>query len=296
MRMMKKTMVGFGVALLVVAASATKSEAVSINLSDQNSSATIDDTGTYDGSDPARIGMVNWTVDGQNQLYQQWFWFRIGSGADAPINSMTSLGSLATDTFLSSPGLDTATMAWANANLQVNVTYTLAGNSLLSDQSHLNEVITIKNLSTSALDLHFFQYSDFDLNGTIGDDTVEVGPGSLGTNTVVQTDPALAGAELSETVTSPGPDHYEVNTWANTRNSLNDGAPTTLNDNAGALTGDVTWAFQWDRTLNPGESLNISKDKRVNPIPEPASLLLFGLGLIGTAGAARRRKAMAPEV
>src|SRR5882672_10436374 len=47
------------------------SQAQIINLHDNNSSASIN-TGSS-------AGMFNWSVDGQNQLSQQWFWFRAGN-------------------------------------------------------------------------------------------------------------------------------------------------------------------------------------------------------------------------
>src|SRR5208337_545666 len=50
-------------------------------LSSGNSSVSIDL-----GS---QAGMYNWTVDGQNQLNQQWFWYRVGSsGPEASIDTI----------------------------------------------------------------------------------------------------------------------------------------------------------------------------------------------------------------
>jgi len=71
---------------------------------------------------------------------------------------------------------------------------------------------------------------------------------------------------------------------------LNDGGPTTLADNPGVGPGDATWAFQWDFLLNPGQTFQVSKDKRIGAVPEPASLLLLGSGLLGGLKAVRRRR------
>src|SRR5207248_1854749 len=133
------------------------------------------------------------------------------------------------------------------------------------------------------LNFHFFQYSDFDLLGTPGGDTVQLGKNLSGLfNEARQTEGTMA---LSESVDSPGANHGEANFYSTTRDSLNDGATTTLNDNAGPLgPGDVTWAFQWDVDLTPsgqGSTFLISKDKRlqITTVPEPTSMALVCLGL-----------------
>jgi len=167
MKIMKKTMLGFGLALLFVTAAATRSEAAIIALDDNNSHVDIDNASS--------AGMFNWEVDGVNQLFQQWFWYRIGAGG--PEQSIEALGNPLFNTTNSDfePGDEQASLQYSDASLQVNVQYTLAGGAVLSGQSHITESIQVKNLSNAALDLHFFQYSDFDLNGS-PNDSVEVAP------------------------------------------------------------------------------------------------------------------------
>src|SRR3989442_15907678 len=59
------------------------SQAQIITLSDNNSHAQIDPT--------SQAGMSNWFVDGQNQLQQQWFWYRIGNlGGESSINTISA--------------------------------------------------------------------------------------------------------------------------------------------------------------------------------------------------------------
>ncbi len=263
---MKKMFVFF-LSILVLSISGVS---YALTLTDGNSSVLIDP-----GS---QAGANNWTVDGTNQLFQQWFWYRVGStGPEAPINT------------ISAPTVVTPTARIADIsytsqnNLSVDVTYVLTGGTPGSLTSDVSEVIRINNLGSSSLDFHFFQYTDFDLGGDPQGDTARL----VNANTIQQFDP---NAISSETVVTPAANRYEVNFFANTLNSLNDGSPTTLNNNGGPLTGDTTWAFEWDVTIPAGGSFIISKDKNIRPVPEPLSLILLGCGMVGLIELRRRIK------
>ena len=60
----------------------TTAVASPINLVDQNSSVTIDPT--------SQAGVDNWTVNGVNQLYQEWFWYGVGSSGDLSIDQLSA--------------------------------------------------------------------------------------------------------------------------------------------------------------------------------------------------------------
>ncbi len=220
--------------------------------------------------------MYTWSVDGVDHLYQQWFWYRVGSvGGESSIDALGLYGyNLNHNDW--DPGNEHLSVLYGNpAALSIELGFLLAGGNVGSQRSDIAETITISNNETAAMGFHFFQYCDLDLGGTPYDIMVRI----LGGNTAEQWDESFYS---SETVVSPRPNHREVNFFPVTRSSLNDGSPTTLTDASGPIgPGDLTWAFQWDFVIPAGESVIISKDKMI--VPEPATLCLLaggGLALI----------------
>jgi hypothetical protein len=246
--------------LPVLVALAVPAQAALVTLTDSNSTAVIDTASS--------AGMYSWQVDGISELYQQWFWYRIGSAG--PEHSLDTLGPAT----VVQPLPTFATLTYAGSGLNVVISYNLNGGTLRSGVSDLGEAINITNTSGAPMTLHFFQYSDFDLDGVSGGDSVVI----TGSNTAHQTS---GHGSLSETVTTPPASRVEANYYANTLNSLQDGNPTTLSGATSAGPGDVTWAFQWDVTIANNGTFVISKDKRLNVwVPEPTTILGFGVVLL----------------
>jgi len=87
---------------------------------------------------------------------------------------------------------------------------------------------------------------------------------------------------VTETLVTPGANRGEAGLYNSTLAKLSDGNTDDLNNNVGLLTGDATWAFQWDFTIPATNSVGISKDKLVVvPWPEPSAISLLSLGVVG---------------
>jgi hypothetical protein len=246
---------------------APSARATPITISDLNSSVTVDPS--------SAAGMSSWVVDGKNQLNRQWFWFRVGdAGPEHPLNEAVLVGAGSYQRYLA--------MDYTIGTVQVSISYTLTGGAADSRWSDIAETIRFINTGPTAVQMHFFEYTDFNLAGSADTDTV-----------VVDRNHAYQTGEdqmLSETIVTPRPTHFEAAYAGETLARLNDNNPTTLSDTPGPLSGDVTWAYQWDFTLS---ALNgtyiISKDKLIDPLPEPITLVTVGLGMALAAVRARRR-------
>ncbi len=273
-RMMKRIVLGLALGLGVSFASQADAAVI---LEDRNSKVVIDPSGPG--------GMHTWEVDGVDHLASQWFFLRVGDGPEVSLDELDTLDNpvqiLASDGN-GRPGNERVFMQYTTDDYIVEVDYLLTGGQVGSKVSDVAEIITIINLKDTVLDISLFQYSDFDLGGTIGDDTVRISGG----NTAQQHD---SGTVMSETVVTPLPTHFEVALFSDTLDKLTDGDKDDLNDFAGPLgPGDGTWAFQWDFEIGVADSVIVSKDKGIAVVPEPATMSLLGLAAFGLI---RRRTA-----
>ncbi|MFO8014390.1 MAG: PEP-CTERM sorting domain-containing protein [Phycisphaerae bacterium] len=246
-------------------------------------------------------GVERWDVDGVSHLgveddeALQWFWYRTGPAGHEqrvdPVNlTFDAAASQATDG--NGDGWsDSAYLLYHDAlgRFDVEVTVTLDGGPDGSEQSDLAEQVTVTNTGSEALEFHFFQYADFNLDGTPDDDEVlYIGNAVDDVDEVmvakqVDGDYALVAADVASVPLA----HTEANTDGSLRLKLDNAAADDLDDSTTAV-GDVEWAGQWDVTLAPGEAFQLSKDKMITP--EPATLALLGGGAAMALLLRRRRR------
>lgn len=249
-----------------------------ITMNDGGSSATIDL-----GSS---AGMDNWSVLGQNQLNQQWFWYQTGGGVAQPINT---IGGLTYQTYSGNTGIDEVVATYQNSQLSIEIDYLLSGGGVGSGNADITETITARNLSGSnPLNLNLYEYSNFNLLQSGNNNITIFGAPVTGYNYVQQTSGSTA---ITEAITSPNANYAEAANYNQTLNELNTQSGLVLNDNATAGPGDVTWAFQWDQTIAAGGQLDIFKDKSLSiaTVPEPSTVAIIALGA-GALGLVLRRK------
>jgi hypothetical protein len=254
---------------------AVQSEAQIYTLSQNDSSVQVD----------LGSGVSNWQVDGVNQLNLQWFYYRVGSsGPENPISSIASPSGTSINSSMTRVGT-----TYANSTISVKTTYSLTGQTPGTGQATLTELITVLNPLSSGqtIDFHFYQYSDFNLGGVPGGQSVQFyNNGSSTYYEVIQTG---ATGSLIETANAPAATGFEVQAGSDGTllGLLTDGFPTTLNNNLAAGPGNVNYAYEWDATLAPGSSFQISK---IISVPEPSSLALISSGMLALALMQRRRR------
>ena len=260
---------------------AFSTQAQIVNLSDGNSTATINTS--------SQAGMTAWTVNGQNQLAQQWFWYRLGSSGVA--SSIDTIGAPS----ITNPDTRHLTTIYTAPSFSVELDYLLSG----GNTAGLVESITISNRTASALDFHFFQYSNFRLAGATGSDKIQLGTDVVTGKYNYALQQNSSGIQVQEADLNPSSSHGEANLvtggTSDTLYKLNHSNPLLLNDLAGPYTGDATWAFEWDYStgangLIPANSTEIISKTLSLTVPEPSSAAFVGLGLLALGMRLRRSR------
>ncbi|MHB1157905.1 MAG: PEP-CTERM sorting domain-containing protein [Phycisphaerales bacterium] len=263
--------VTIAVIALSTLASASAWAAPYLTMTDNNAAVNIDPDSS--------AGISAWTVDGVDHLNYQWLWYRVGTGPELAFDS-ANFSSVSVTQPLSNMVL--ATYTDSVNQFTINVQWLLVGGLPGSGLSDLQTIVTINNINANTeaapIDFAVFQYSDFDLNNTPGNDTIEI-TGPTNYNTARQYD---GSTQIHETVVSLTPDIYIADLIDSSNDLLpllNDGSMTNFTSNIPGPVGpgDASWLFGWTAPLAPGETLPFSKDQSI--VPEPATLALFASGL-----------------
>ena len=266
---------------LLTALAAPIAQAANTVLTDGNSAATINF-----GNGSGLFGMNQWTINNENQLKQQWFWYGLDSSGQSPINniplaSVTSVGT----------SFVTATYTDPVHLFSIMIDYTLHGGATTGTDytSDITENIKIVNNGASNLSIRFYQYSDFNLANNPGGDSVSISQSGIFFTKATQTQGA---SRVSETIDIPLADGAVAGLTTdvpNTLAKLNAPGLYNLNNNLNAGVGDATWALQWNFNIGVGQSQDVVKDKRLDiaPIPEPS---VFGFAALGLFAVISRRR------
>ena len=239
-----------------------------VNLTNNGSFASINaGTGTQGNQ-----GLFDWHIgSGPNNVVQQVYAFRVGTG---PVNTVNSISA----PNIVQPTGDLADITYTNGTSFFDITfrYLLTGGG--SSSSDLAEVTTLINRGNTNLVFSLYEYDFFRPGGVVG------GTGTLLNSSTIRHQ--NAGGMVTVGATNI-PDRWEINPSATVVTDLLSGTLTNANSPF-TSPNDISFAFQWNVVVAPGQTWQMSKDKLLNPVPEPCSLL--ALAGLAAMTARRRRK------
>jgi len=207
-----------------------------------------------------QVGLTAWEVDTArlgtvDHMQQQWFAYRVGeSGPELPLQSLP-LTNAATTTAILPNDMIQLSYGGSTDLFVVDIDYLVTSNGEL--ESEILESVTITNQSGDVLELHWFEYTDLDIDPSFGDNTAEL----LGVGHTRQTSSIGSTVDV-EVIAGPNPDHWEIADRDPLFGKLNDPWSDNLADGTSPFgPTNVAQAFQWDFSIGDGQSVTIMKSK-----------------------------------
>ncbi len=252
--------------VLLVALPAVRSEAQTVTVPSPNGLITLQATLSGAGS-----GLSDWQFNGASQLNQQWFYYSLGSGA------VNSIDQIASPSAINNHGGPAPFLSATYANSNISVTAKFQINNLPT----LSDTLTIQNSSTTTQTFHFYQFSDFDLGGVAGSQNVQFSAnGGQANYQVNQT--GLGGVSLQGLLVGASAPLGSAQAGLSTTFGLANGNPAPTLDNVTLFAGpgDAVYAYEWDQTLAPGASFQVTELQTLSVVPEPSCVALMGCGML----------------
>jgi hypothetical protein len=184
-----------------------------------------------------------------DHMFQNWWWYRTDS--DTREFALSNL------TAFDQPQANTVSLTYAEGGLTYEITYTLSDSG--DNQAVVVAQLTIANTTSTPITLNLFNYSDFDMDGSVGGDRAElVRPDYM---RVYETNTAhIVAAET--------PFAWQIGAYPGVRDLLTDTDIDDLNNSGSPFgPGDFTGAFQWQFTLQDGESRSTAIALTINVEP-----------------------------
>ena len=148
--------------LVVGTSLARNAAAVPFVLSDKNSTVVIDPSEVLE-----EAHFRSWEVDGTEHLYEETWFYRVGSsGAESDVGTLTLVSATASD-LDADAGDETLDLSYSLAGVfDIDISYVLEGG--ISVTSLVSETVTVTDTRTvgGVQTLNLFEYSDFDLHLT----------------------------------------------------------------------------------------------------------------------------------
>lgn len=184
-----------------------------------------------------------------------------------------------------------AALGLNSGDIQIDYTFTLVDDPSPADRDAFLWDLTLTNNSASDLDLTFYSYLDLDLGGA-GDYTDDEAIADASEIFVFDQNDAL---EFSWVPSGGSADHFEVGDYPTVLNKLAGmTSATDLADGPGTFgPADFSAAFQYDFLAAAGGSVTLSPGAVV-PEPDPATLAMLGLAMLGLFRWGERSSASRP--